>query len=106
MCIRDSIKGSRESTFFYRLSQLDISTVHPLLLEVFKRFAGPEGCEAREQILSDFESYFVRRTVCELTTKNYNRFFVEMIKRLNDQNDFSAAAIRKMLLTESADTSR
>jgi uncharacterized protein with ParB-like and HNH nuclease domain len=101
-----SIKGSRESTFFYRLSQLDISTAHPLLLEVFKRFAGPEGCEAREQILLDFESYFVRRTVCELTTKNYNRFFVELIKRLNDQNDFSAAAIRKMLLTESADTSR
>jgi hypothetical protein len=101
-----SPKGSRESQFFYRLSQLDISTVHPLLLEVFKRFSGPEGLESREQILSDFESYFVRRTICELTTKNYNRFFVDMIKRLNELNDFSAAAIRKMLLAESAETSR
>jgi uncharacterized protein with ParB-like and HNH nuclease domain len=101
-----SAKGSREFTFFYRLSELDIGTVQPLLLEVFKRFAGPEGCEAREQILSDLESFLVRRTVCELTTKNYNRFFVDVIKRLSDQNDFSAASIRKILLGESAETNR
>src|SRR6266850_924810 len=57
-----------------------------------------------DQILTDIESFLVRRTVCELTTKNYNRLFVELLK--NTENDLSGNRVRRFLLASSADTSR
>jgi hypothetical protein len=99
-------KESREGEFFYRLNQLDTTTVFPLLLEIVKRFNRPASREELLQIFEDMESFFVRRTVCGLTPKNYNRFFVEVIKKLSASDDFSAAAIRKILLEQTAETSR
>lgn len=99
-------EGSPEELFFYRLDALDISTAHPLLLEVFKRFAGAEHREQLEPILKDLESYFIRRTVCELTTKNYNKLFIDMLKSLAEKDDFSPLAIRSYFLAETSDTSR
>ena len=95
---------SREGLFFYRLEQLDTSTVFPLLLKVLKRFGGPDHAAELDQILTDIESFLVRRAVCELTTKNYNRFFVEMLK--STENDLSASSLRKYLIASSADASR
>lgn len=98
---------SREGLFFYRLDQMDISTVHPLLLEVFKRYAKPVGQSELESILVDLESLLVRRAVCGLTPKNYNRFFALLVKNLRDGgDDFSPSSIRKHLLSETADTQR
>jgi len=99
-------RDSRPGLFFYRLEQMDTATPLPLLLEVCKRWADQEHRSELEMILSDLESFLVRRTVCELTTKNYNRFFVEMVKTLRDQDDLSGAAIRRFLLAETAETSR
>lgn len=105
-----SFKGfaadSREGQFFYRLEQLDTTTVFPLLLEVLKRHNNPQGRPQLLQILGDLESFFVRRVICELTTKNYNRLFVDMIKTLRTSNDFSAVAIRSLLLAQTGDTNR
>jgi hypothetical protein len=97
--------NSREALFFYRLEQLDTTTVYPLLLELFKRFSGADSKEELEQIIVDLESYFVRRSVCELTTKNYNRLFVDVIKTLKEKNDFSASALRRVLFDGKAETS-
>lgn len=95
---------SREGTFFYRLEQLDTSTVFPLLLKVLHQFGGPDHAAELDQVLTDIESFLVRRTVCELTNKNYNRLFVEMLK--STENDLSANSIRRFLLASSADASR
>jgi len=95
---------SREGVFFYRLEQLDTSTVFPLLLEVLNQFGGQDHADELDQILTDIESFLVRRTVCELTTKNYNRLFVELLK--NTENDLSGNRVRRFLLASSADTSR
>jgi len=99
-------EDSPEELFFYKLDALDISTAHPVLLEVFKRFGDAEHCESLEQILKDLESYFIRRTVCELTTKNYNKLFVDLIKALAEKNDFSAASIRSFLVAGDAEATR
>jgi hypothetical protein len=96
--------NSREGIFFYRLEQLDTSTVFPLLLEVLHRFGDPDHRAEVDQILTDIESFLVRRAVCELTTKNYNRLFVEMLKAT--EQDLSAVSIRKCLLASTADASR
>ena len=98
--------GTREELFFYRLAQMDTTTVLPLLLEVFKRY-GAEGHHANlHQILLDIESFLVRRAVCELTTKNYNKLFVEMAKSLRAADDFSPGAVRRFLVERTADVGR
>jgi hypothetical protein len=99
-------RDSREGLFFHRLEQMDIGTAHPLLLEVVKQHGGPQK-EALEQALTDLESFFVRRAVSALTTKNYNRFFAQMVARLRgNNNDFSPPAIQSVLAAEILDTQR
>lgn len=56
--------------------------------------------------LGDLESFFVRRAICELTAKNYNKLVIELVKELHNTEDFSAAAIRKFLLKQEAEVSR
>ena len=90
--------------FFARLDALDTTTVYPLLLEVFKRHE-QEKAEIAE-ILSDLESYLVRRAVCGLTSKAYNRIFVALIQRLAVANDFSPSAIRGFLREQRGDSNR
>jgi uncharacterized protein with ParB-like and HNH nuclease domain len=98
-------EDTREGLFFWRLDQLDTTTVYPLLLEVFKTHANNTLHDELLQILTDLESFLVRRAVCELTAKNYNRFFADMIRGLREQDSFSAAAIREWLLSQTAESS-
>jgi uncharacterized protein with ParB-like and HNH nuclease domain len=98
--------SSREELFIYRLEQLDTTTLFPLLLEIFKRYRNPERRDEFEQILISLESFVVRRTVCGLTTKNYNKLIVSLIKQLRQADDFSPVAIREFLLEQSSDTNR
>lgn len=98
-------RNSREELFFYRLQEMDISTLHPLMLEICNRFATPEDQSKRCQVMQDIESFLVRRMVCELTPKNYNRFFSELINKARKADDFSPQFIRTTLLAETAETS-
>lgn len=92
--------------FFYRLRELDTSTVFPLLLEVFKTHALSEHEPELQMVCKDLESFLVRRAVCQLSPKNYNRFFADVIQKLRHQQDFSGEAIRSLLLEQTVDTSR
>lgn len=94
--------GSRERLFFYRLEQLDTQTVIPVLLEVFKN---PHSESDRGQILDYLESYLVRRAVCGLTYKAYNRLFVDLIRRLSEAG-FTAQEVRDFLLTREGESTR
>ena len=97
---------SPEGLFFYRLRQLETTTLFPLLLEIFRTHSSPEKRTDRLMILRDLESFLVRRQICQLTTKNYNRFFLDVIQQLQRQDTFDATDIRTILLQETADTSR
>jgi hypothetical protein len=95
---------SREGLFFHRLTQLDNTTVLPLLLEVVLRYGQSHQASQLRQILVDIESYLVRRLVCGLSPKNYNRFFHEIVRALQAADNFSPEAIRTALLRSSANT--
>ena len=98
---------SREGLFFYRLEQLDTTTFFPILLEALKRFDSESGRNELHQILGDLESFFVRRTICDLTTKGYNKLTVEMIKEFKKESGgISGAAVRQFLLRQNSDTGR
>ena len=98
--------NSREGLFFARLAQLDNTTVLPLLLEVVLRYSQSHHQAELLQILGDIESYLVRRLICGLSPKNYNRFFRDIVQQAKQANDFSPNFIRTALLQSSTDTSR
>lgn len=96
---------SPEGRFFYRLNELDTTTVFPVLLEVFKRAGGTPTDEVRS-VLADLESFLVRRMVCGLTTKNYNILMRSLIQHLQANDTFSAKAVRDFLLSQDAESTR
>ncbi|MEZ5940632.1 MAG: DUF262 domain-containing protein [Planctomycetaceae bacterium] len=91
---------SREGMFFKRLEALDTSMAVPVLLEMLR---SPQSDEDKEQFLQLLESYLVRRAVCCLTYKNYNRLFVDMIRSLSKAG-FTSAALREFLLERKGDS--
>lgn len=67
----------------------DLSTFHPLVMWVNARELEDEE---KQQLFRVLESYIIRRELCGLTTKNYNKVVITMIRALRDhgtdQNTF------------------
>ena len=72
----------RVSALARRLQSLDTSTVYPILLFLMELTPDRLCPDTRDRIVGDLESYLVRRYVCRMTTKNYNRFFLSLLRRL------------------------
>ena len=64
------------------LGIFDLSTVYPLVLGMM---GAETGNDELAGMLEDLESYIFRRAVCDLGTKNYNRFFLTVIGKLGTQ---------------------
>ncbi|MCK4546367.1 MAG: DUF262 domain-containing protein [Candidatus Eisenbacteria sp.] len=93
-------EGSREALFFQRLEALDTNMAIPVLLEVLRK---PDSEEDKNLFLDYLESYLVRRAVCCLTYKNYNRIFVDMIKHLASTR-LSSSELLTFLLARKGDS--
>jgi uncharacterized protein with ParB-like and HNH nuclease domain len=86
-----------------RLRILDITTVYPFILWL---------CENRHKttadefdgILADIESYVVRRAVCRLISKNYNRIFVTLLTKLKEEGTPNRTSLRRELLSLEGDS--
>lgn len=98
---------SRLEVFARRLRSLDTSTVYPLLLFLASiegnglTTAGLDGCVA------DLESFMIRRFICDLTPKNYNRFFLSILSKVKAAHAASQSVpmtIRDELLRGELDT--
>jgi uncharacterized protein with ParB-like and HNH nuclease domain len=77
--IVDPQKGEPTYDLATFLNIFDIRTVHPLLLMLFDE----QIEESQWQKISvALESYLLRRAVCGLTTKNYNRIFLSLTRNL------------------------
>jgi hypothetical protein len=61
------------------LNRFDISTAYPLLLHMLDVGLSDKQWE---ELSIELESYLVRRAVCGLTTKNYNRMFLTLTRSL------------------------
>jgi len=96
-----------EGLFFKRIEALDTTTVFPLLLHIFDKLGKPEQAKQRQSILTDLESFLVRRMLCELTTKNYNNLFLEARKLLVDViPEQFGSTLRAYLLSQTSDIGR
>ena len=59
----------------------DVSTAMPLVIYLATE---PTVAPRLTEALDALESYILRRDICGLTTKNYNRFFVALITKLRE----------------------
>lgn len=82
------------------LETFDVGTAYPLLLNVLD-----SGLDESEflKIADMLESYILRRSVCNLTTKNYNRIFLNLTRHLK-QHATDAANVRQFLLDLSGES--
>jgi len=81
----------------------DVSTVFPLI--VYLATEAGVG-EKLTDALSMLESYILRRDICGLSTKNYNRFFVGTIDRLRESDGCRVDALARWLSTRPNETDR
>ena len=81
----------------------DVSTAMPLV--VFLSIE-PSVSNRLLEALTALESYILRRDVCGLPTKNYNRFFVGIVARLRSTADDKVDELVSYLSTRSLDLDR
>ena len=98
--IIDPPVGSPLSSLCSFLDAYDISTVYPLLLALSDYQLDDEQWREVSTII---ESYLLRRAVCNLTAKNYNRIFLVITRHIR-RGGFSAEKLRELLQISSADS--
>lgn len=93
----DQAMGTPEHRFFLNLRALDTTTVFPLLLFLFRQPDETLNTQERRLALAALESWLVRRMLCGLTTKNYNRFVLELLQAVDaDPTDAPEILITKL----------
>lgn len=86
-----------------RLRILDTTTVYPFILWLCEHRDKIAPAEL-EGILADIESYIVRRAICRLTPKNYNRIFLALLTKLSKEGLPSRVSVRRELLSLEGDS--
>lgn len=96
---------ARLETFLRRLEAVDTTTVYPFLLYAHAELV-PHASAEFDSILVLLESYLMRRMVCNLTGKHYNRYFVDLIRNVDRNGELSAAAVAEHMAKSTADSIR
>lgn len=81
----------------------DVSTAMPLAIYLATE---PSIAGRLPEAFAALESYILRRDICGLTTKNYNRFFVALVTRLRDHNGDKVDELIAYLSSRTADLDR
>lgn len=98
-------QGSRLALFMRRLAAVDTATVYPILLLACSHLLPDREAEL-DAFLQTLESYLIRRMVCGLTTKNYNRLFIDAIRSLDKAKTVSAEALGQFLNAAEGESTR
>ena len=98
--------ASHVGTFLYRWETVEAGPATPLLLRLFSQPDHVVAEEQRLRAIDAVESFLVRRMVCRMTTKDYNRLFLELMSRLHDSAPGEAAETVVTYLAGQASESR
>jgi hypothetical protein len=91
---------SQEAESLARMQVVDTQTMMPLLMWLFANTAGPDRLAAVQAL----ESYVVRRALCRLTTKNYNRLFLELLRRLGTGDGPAGEVVTSYLTAQGSES--
>lgn len=94
--------GTPIAAFGKRIGVWDASPTHALAVRIA---ASDLSAEEQEQIFQYIESYLVRRAVCGLPRKNYNKVFAQQLKRVMEGH-LSSDSLRTALSALSGEASR
>lgn len=96
--------ASPEGLFLYRWHVMDAGVSTPIVLWLFSHRT-KIGISGFLGSLAAIESYFVRRMVCRMTTKDYNKLFLELMAQLKDCDlDAAPDLISGFLKEQTADS--
>ncbi|MCD4671796.1 MAG: DUF262 domain-containing HNH endonuclease family protein [Anaerolineaceae bacterium] len=95
---------STEGTFLYRWEIMQAGVVTPLLLQLFSANKNQLSQERKELCIKALESYLVRRMICRMTTKDYNRLFLELIPKVNKNIQIADEVIIKHLKSQTSES--
>lgn len=87
--------------FFQIASEFEITTIMPLMLYIMKQVKDEEELK---KILAVLESYIARRTICKMTTKNYNNLFLGLLVELKKWDKITSEKLLEKLLSYKEDT--
>lgn len=79
-------QDAEEARFMSRIRVLDAGVITPVLLLLFSTSDQVLAPARRIRALKAIESYLVRRMVCRLTSKNYNRHMLDLVEVLDGGN--------------------
>lgn len=92
-----------EKRFFHVIENLEITTVYPLVLYIYKNLTDES---AKIENLALLESYLVRRNVCRYTTQNYNNLFIQIIRNIEDSGPIKRESLFNVLSGFTEDTNK
>ncbi len=92
-----------DKRFFHVIREFEITTIFPLILYIFKTVTDKGE---RIRILNVLESYLTRRTICKLTTKNYNNLFLSLLGVVKKMETITGDSIKAELLNYTEVTNR
>ena len=95
----------RLTYFLRRLAAVDTTTVYPFLLYAYGELV-PDNLSELDKILVLVESYLMRRMICGLTGKNYNRYFVDLIKAVDSPSGVNAKVLAMVMAKSDAESTR
>ena len=81
----------------------DVTTVYPLVLRLW--IEEELDSDEKEKCLSILLTFIVRRAICGLTTKNYNKFFLSALRHLAAEG-FSSANLGTFLIGQTSESAR
>lgn len=90
-------------SFAARLAPWDVTTVFPLAMRIWAETGTPEV--EKMKMLDTLLSFIVRRAICGLTGKNYNKLFLAAVAELEAAGWF-AEKLSGFLLRQSAESGR
>ncbi len=97
-------QATRFDLFCRRMKLLDTSTLTPLVFYYLEHHS-PDSTEFVE-LLNDLESYVIRRFVCGLTTKGYNRIFMKGLAEQTQDGNTDPKKFRNYLAGLEGDSQR
>jgi hypothetical protein len=95
---------SRERYFFERIEALQVTSAYPFLLAVFE--AHEKNPTVLHPILDMLESFLIRRMICQLNTRGYNRLFIELLKAYKRDPERPVEAVQEFLLSSESESGR
>ncbi len=91
------------SRFVAMLNVFDVKTIFPLVMTLL--VDAKLSSEEFKGVLTDLESYLVRRAVCGLTTKNYNTVFIGWLAKLAQVPSITRSTLRAAMRELTGDAS-